>query len=180
MQRTATGLIAGPDGPPVSPARTGRIVSVSIAMPSNVLIIDRPSAPADTHERAIATMSVTSGDSLANTGMSYRVRALTAAITAPASVASQANTWPRCSTFGHEMLTSSAVTPAASDNRAASSAYSSTVLRSIDRTALSPRESSHGRARSKKAFIPRPCNHIDLRKPLLLSATHRLGRPARD
>ena len=68
--RTATGRIAGPDRPPVTPASTGRIVSVSIAMPSSVLIIDRPSAPADTHARAIATMSVTSGDSLAKTGMS--------------------------------------------------------------------------------------------------------------
>ncbi len=54
--------------------------------------MDRPSAPADTHERAIATISVTSGDSLANTGMSYRVRALTAVITVPASAASHANT----------------------------------------------------------------------------------------
>src|SRR5260221_9051351 len=178
MQRTATGLIAGPDRPPVSPASTGRIVSVSIAMPSNVLIIDRPSAPADTHERAIATMSVTSGDSLANTGMSYRVRALTAAITAPASVASQANTWPRCSTFGHEMLTSSAVTPAASDNRAASSAYSSTVLPAIDTTALAPRESSHGRSRCKNASIPGPCKPIELSMPLLVSAIRGVGRPA--
>ena len=63
-------------------ARTGRrsarparaaSCSVSITMPSSVLIIDRPSAPAATHDRAIATMSVTSGDSLANTGMSYLV-----------------------------------------------------------------------------------------------------------
>ena len=45
-------------------------MSVSITMPSSVLIIDRPSAPADTHALAIVTMSVTSGDSLAKTGMS--------------------------------------------------------------------------------------------------------------
>ena len=70
MQRTATGLIAGPDSPPVRPASCGCMVSVSITMPSSVLIIDRPSAPADTHALAIATMSVTSGDSLAKTGMS--------------------------------------------------------------------------------------------------------------
>ena len=43
---------------------------VSIVMPSSVLIIDSPSAPAATQARAIATMSVTSGDSFANTGMS--------------------------------------------------------------------------------------------------------------
>ena len=70
MHRTATGRIAGPDRPPVVPASTGRMVSVSIAMPSNVLIIESPSAPAATQARAIATMSVTSGDSFANTGMS--------------------------------------------------------------------------------------------------------------
>ena len=48
-QRTATGRIAGPDSPPVTPASAGRIVSVSMTMPSSVLIIDRPSAPASTH-----------------------------------------------------------------------------------------------------------------------------------
>ena len=70
MHRTAIGRIAGPDRPPVVPASTGRIVTVSIVMPSSVLIIDSPSAPAAMQARAIATMSVTSGDSFANTGMS--------------------------------------------------------------------------------------------------------------
>ena len=46
------------------------MVWVSMAMPSSVLISDRPSAPAATQARAIVTMSVTSGDSLAKTGMS--------------------------------------------------------------------------------------------------------------
>ena len=54
----------------MTPASTGRIVTVSIAMPSSVLIIESPSAPAATQAPAIATMSVTSGDSFANTGMS--------------------------------------------------------------------------------------------------------------
>ena len=70
MHRTATGRMAGPDSPPVTPASTGRMVSVSMTIPSRVLISDRPSAPAETQALAIATMSVTSGDSLANTGMS--------------------------------------------------------------------------------------------------------------
>src|SRR5215472_12906286 len=64
------GIPAGPYSPPVVPARTGRRVAGSIVMPSRVLIIDRPSAPALTQALAIATMSVTSGDSFANTGMS--------------------------------------------------------------------------------------------------------------
>ncbi len=70
MHRTATGRMAGPDSPPVVAASTGRIVSMSITMPSMVLISESPSAPAATQALAISTMSVTSGDSLANTGMS--------------------------------------------------------------------------------------------------------------
>src|SRR6266545_7905397 len=100
MQRTATGRIAGPDRPPVIPASTGRIVVVSIAMPSSVLIIDRPSAPASTQERATATMSVTSGESLANTGTLAGVASRTARSTDAAAYGSQAKTWPREATFG--------------------------------------------------------------------------------
>ena len=69
-ERMAIGRTAGPDSPPDSPARTGRRVTGSSAMPGSVLIIDSPSAPAATHARATLTMSVTSGDSLAKTGMS--------------------------------------------------------------------------------------------------------------
>jgi hypothetical protein len=69
-QRTAIGRIAGPDSPPESPARAGRNVTGSIAIPGSVLIMERPSAPAATQARATETMSVTSGDSLAKTGMS--------------------------------------------------------------------------------------------------------------
>ena len=64
-QRRATGRIAGPDSPPVIPPSTGRMVSGSMTRPSSVLIIDRPSAPASVTDRATATMSVTSGLSLA-------------------------------------------------------------------------------------------------------------------
>ena len=64
-QRSATGRIAGPDRPPVTPPSTGRIVSGSMTSPSRVLIIDSPSAPASATARATLTMSVTSGLSLA-------------------------------------------------------------------------------------------------------------------
>ena len=51
-------------------AQIGNIIiaSVSITMPSSVLIIASASAPAATHACATSTMSVTSGDSLAMTG----------------------------------------------------------------------------------------------------------------
>ena len=69
-QRTATGRMAGPDSPPEWPARAGRSDTGSMTRPGSVLIIDSPSAPADTQAFATATMSVTSGDSFAYTGMS--------------------------------------------------------------------------------------------------------------
>jgi hypothetical protein len=69
-QRTATGRMAGPDSPPELPASAGRSDTGSMTRPGSVLIIDSPSAPADTHAFATATMSVTSGDSFAYTGMS--------------------------------------------------------------------------------------------------------------
>src|SRR5215470_8216047 len=77
------------------------------------------------------------------------------------------------------MFTSTAVTPAASDSRAASSAYSSTMLPAIDTTARAPRESSHGRSRCKKASMPGPCSPIALSMPLGVSAIRGVGRPAR-
>jgi dihydroorotate dehydrogenase (NAD+) catalytic subunit len=46
-QRTAIGRIAGPDSPPESPARAGRNVTGSIAIPGSVLIMERPSARYD-------------------------------------------------------------------------------------------------------------------------------------
>ena len=107
-QRTATGRIAGPDRPPVMPARCGRIVSGLITMPSSVLMTETPVAPARTTAPAIETMSVTSGESFAKIGMRGSLWRLTAWMTSAADPASHANTWPRFSTFGHEMLTSMA------------------------------------------------------------------------
>ena len=72
-----------------------------------------------------------------------------------------------------------AVTPAASDSLAASSAYSSTLPPAIDTTARAPRDSSHGRSRCRKASIPGPCRPIELSIPLGVSAIRGVGRPAR-
>src|SRR6516164_10557222 len=107
------------------------------------------------------------------------MRARTTSITAADAPGSQAKTWPRSSTFGQEMFTSTAVTPEASESRAASSAYSSTVPPAIDTTARAPRESSHGRSRCRKASIPGPCNPIELSMPLGVSAIRGVGRPDR-
>ena len=124
-QRTATGRIAGPDSPPVTPPSAGRIVSVSITSPSRVLISEKPSTPASAQARAMSVMSVTSGESLANTGWFGSAARRTAPITRDDAMASQANTWPRLSTFGQEMLTSSIDTAGCPASRRASSTYSS-------------------------------------------------------
>src|SRR6185437_323747 len=114
----------------------------------------------------------------ANTGTSYRVLARTASITAAAADGSQANTCPRSATFGQEMFTSTAVTPAAAESRVASSAYSPTVLPAIDTTARAPRDSSQGRSRCRNASMPGPCRPIEFSMPLAVSAIRGVGRPA--
>ena len=59
----ATGLIAGPDNPPVTFAIMGFPVFLSKRIPTNVLIIVIPSAPPSSTDFAIETISVTLGDS---------------------------------------------------------------------------------------------------------------------
>ena len=68
-------------------------------------------APASEQARAMVVMSVTSGESLANTGIRVSLFRFTAWITPEAATGSQANTCPRSSTLGHEMLTSIIATP---------------------------------------------------------------------
>ena len=111
MARTATGRIAGPDSPPVFPPNFGRIVSTSITIPSKVLIKAKPSAPAEITSLAIATISVTSGDNLTMIGNSPPKTRRTTSTTERDAIGSQAKTWPRFSTLGQEILTSSAESP---------------------------------------------------------------------
>ncbi|CAB4683349.1 unannotated protein [freshwater metagenome] len=111
MARTAIGLIAGPDKPPVLPPNLGCIVFKSITIPSKVLINANPSTPAFITDVAISTMSVTSGDNLAIIGSSPPIFLLTLSITALAVSGWQAKTCPRFSTLGQEILTSIALIP---------------------------------------------------------------------
>src|SRR5207245_2718187 len=67
-KRSAIGLIAGPERPPVVPPITGARFRQSIAIPFTVLIAEMPSAPPATAAFAIGTMFVTFGVSFANTG----------------------------------------------------------------------------------------------------------------
>jgi hypothetical protein len=90
----------------VTPPSAGASVSVSMTMPSSVLINEKPSAPASAQARAMCTMSVTSGESFAKIGCAGSAARRTAPITRDEAIASQAKTCPRDSTFGQEMLTS--------------------------------------------------------------------------
>ena len=124
--RKATGLMAGPDSPPVMLASRGRRVSMSIAMPVIVLISESASAPPASALRAITLMSVTFGESFTMSGL--RVRSRTARTTRSAATGSTPKTTPPAFTFGQEMFTSTAATPSIPSNRSASAAYSSTLV----------------------------------------------------
>ena len=79
-----------------------------MAMAVMVLMTDRASAPASTQARAMATMSVTLGESLTMTGL--RVFSRTASTTAEAAAGSVPKTIPPCLTLGQEMFTSTPAT----------------------------------------------------------------------
>ena len=88
----ATGLIAGPDNPPVLPLSFGNKVSISITIPNKVLITLNPSAPAFTTDFAISVISVTSGESFAKSGILAETFLRTLFITSAAAYGSHANT----------------------------------------------------------------------------------------
>ena len=122
--RRATGNTAGPDRPPVVLAMTGRRVRRSMRMPISVLIRLRPSAPASAQALAMATMSVTLGDSFMITGLV--VTAFTARVTSAAQAGSVPKLMPPWWTLGQEMLTSSQPTCAQPSSMAQVWTYSST------------------------------------------------------
>ena len=110
--RTASGLIAGPESPPVPNERRGRAVAGSIAIPTNVLTSERTSAPESRAARADSTRSGALGESftISVLRVDFRTRATSDAVAdgeLPKSI-------PPFSTFGQEMLSSIAARPSAS------------------------------------------------------------------
>ena len=93
-------------------------------MPTKVLIKEIPSAPAASTALAIVVISVTFGVNLTKIGT--ELASLTAFVTAAATEGSVPNAMPPWSTFGHEMLTSSAFTFGAALNFLATAVYSAT------------------------------------------------------
>ena len=72
--RTAIGLMAGPESPPVPKEMRGRAVSGSIAMPTKVLTSERMSAPASRAACADSTRSGALGESLTISGLPVAAR----------------------------------------------------------------------------------------------------------
>ena len=101
---------------------TGFWRSISITVPSKVLIIEIASVPAASTAFAIATISVTLGESLVITIL--EVLAFTARTTSAAASGQVPKTMPPSFTLGQEMLISTASTPSTS-NFLATSPYSS-------------------------------------------------------
>ncbi len=81
-----------------------------MTIPSRVLIIVRPVAPAARAASATSTMSVTSGVSFAKSGVPEGSRLRTIRTTRSEATGSHANTRPRLATLGHEMFTSTPTT----------------------------------------------------------------------
>ncbi|CEY34515.1 Uncharacterised protein [Streptococcus pneumoniae] len=106
--RIATGLIAGPDNPPVRFAKIGLAVFKSRRIPSNVLIIVKPSAPAFSIAFAISTMFATFGDNFTYTGTSET--SFTRFVKSAAISGFVPKAIPPVFTFGQEMFNSSAWT----------------------------------------------------------------------
>ena len=124
--RTAIGRIAGPLRPPTMFDSFGRRVSISIAIARKVLTSDTASAPASSDALANEATSVTFGVSFGITGSD--VTFFTALTTSKVPWRLHPNVMPPSLMFGHEMFSSSAATPSASDRIRASSTYSSSVL----------------------------------------------------
>ena len=112
MSLSATGLIAGPDNPPVIFAKTGFRVFKSKRTPISVFIIVNPSAPAASTAFAIGTMSVTLGESFTYNGT--LLTALQALTSAAATSGSVPKACPPCLTLGHEIFNSMTFTLGAS------------------------------------------------------------------
>src|SRR5699024_9527915 len=122
----ATGLMAGPDKPPVLFAINGLRLGKWICIPVNVLIMVIPSAPADSIALAMSTILVTLGDNFTYTGTLLAF--FTLSVTFAAISGSIPNWIPPSFTFGQEIFNSIAFKSSALFNTVATFSYSSTVL----------------------------------------------------
>src|SRR5258708_6187535 len=102
--RTAIGLIAGPERPPVLLAIRGRRVSTSIDRDKKVFTRESALAPAFSAQRAIWAIDVTLGESLTMRGR--RETALVRVTSWSRMPVSVPKTIPPCWVLGHEAFNS--------------------------------------------------------------------------
>ena len=155
----------------------GRRLSMSMASARNVFTSDTASAPAASAARANDAGSVTFGVSLGMIGREVTLRtALTTSCVPPRL---QPNWMPPSLMLGHEMFSSSACTPSASERMRETSAYSSTVVPHTFTTTVARRSRSSGSFSLMKRCTPIPCRPIALIMPAGVSTMRGAGCPSR-
>ncbi len=175
--RRAMGFMAGPDSPPNTLPSAGRRASMSIAIPSRVFIMDMASAPASSAAFAMATMSVTLGESFGMTGS--EVACLTARTTLPTDAGSAPKCMPPRATLGQDTFSSMPATPGAASSTAAICAYSSIVSPAMLAITIAPRSRNRGRRSRTNTSIPGFSRPMELSIPQGVSAMRGGLLPAR-
>ncbi len=175
--RTAIGLMAGPLRPPTIFDSFGRRVSTSMAIARNVLTSDTASAPASSAARANDDTSVTFGVSFGTIGS--RVTFRTADTTSNVPLRLHPNVMPPSLMLGHEMFSSRAATPSASERIRASSTYSSSVVPQMLTMTVAWRARSSGSFSAMNRRTPIPCRPIAFNIPAGVSTIRGAGCPSR-
>ena len=169
--------MAGPLRPPITLLSTGRRVSTSMAIARNVFTSETASAPASSAARANADTLVTLGVSLGISGR--RVALRTALTTSNVPCRLQPNWIPPSLMFGHEMFSSMAPTPSASERMRDTSTYSSSVTPHTLTITTACRSRSFGSRSRTNRCTPMPWSPMALSMPAGVSTMRGGGCPSR-
>ena len=171
------GRMAGPLRPPTTFEIFGWRVSMSMTIARNVLTSDTASAPPSSAARANEGTSVTFGVSFGITGR--RVTLRTALTTSYVPFRLQPNWMPPSLMLGHEMFSSMAPTPSASDRMRDTSTYSSSVVPQTFTTTVALRARSSGNFSLTNRRTPMPCNPMAFNIPAGVSTMRGAACPSR-
>ena len=176
--RSAIGLIAGPESPPVTLASTGARRFTSMAMAGMVLISESASAPAPSTAAAIAGMLAACGESFT---ISVREKALrTADVRLGRGLRIRAELQPAA---GHvrtgDVELQGVRSLGAVDPAAPRSAYSSTVEPSTLTTTVALAFFRKGSFSLRNTSTPTLASPIALSMPAAVSITRGIGLPGR-
>ena len=169
--------MAGPLRPPITLLSTGRRVSTSMAIARNVFTSETASAPASSAARANADTLVTLGVSFGISGR--RVALRTALTTSNVPCRLQPNWIPPSLMFGHEIFSSMAPTPSASERMRDTSTYSSSVTPHTLTITTACRSRSFGRRSRTNRCTPMPWSPMAFSMPAGVSTMRGGGCPSR-